>query len=149
MTLTNARRLSRGVLPWHLRPAYQGFCGRATATDRGELLPELLPPSTGPEELAEGRDVSGCLHDTAEGWEPLAGAVWGLISGQDGVDVPALFERPELVGHQDHCPGNVVFRSGLPAALIDFDLARPTSRVADCVNAMYWWVLSRATRISP
>lgn len=80
------------------------------------------------------------LHDAAEGWEPPPGAVWGSIPGQDGVEVPALFDRPELVGHQDYCPGNVVFRSGLPAALIDFDLARPTSRVADCVNALYWWV---------
>ena len=28
---------------------------------------------------------------------------------------------------------------GLPAALIDFDLARPTTRVTDAVNALYWW----------
>jgi Ser/Thr protein kinase RdoA (MazF antagonist) len=34
----------------------------------------------------------------------------------------------------------VVFREGLPKAFIDFDLARPTTRVADCVNALYWWV---------
>ena len=47
---------------------------------------------------------------------------------------------PELVSHQDYCPGNVVFRDGLPAALIDFDLARPTTRVLDAVNALYWWV---------
>ncbi len=37
------------------------------------------------------------------------------------------FEHAELVSHQDYCPGNVVFRAGLPAALIDFDLARPFS----------------------
>jgi Ser/Thr protein kinase RdoA (MazF antagonist) len=50
-----------------------------------------------------------------------------------------MFEEPELVSHQDYCPGNVVFRDGLPAALIDFDLARPTTRVADVVNAVHWW----------
>jgi len=53
---------------------------------------------------------------------------------------PPLFDAPELVSHQDYCPGNVVFREGLPKAFIDFDLARPTTRVADCVNALYWWV---------
>ena len=64
--------------------------------------------------------------------------MWGGIPGTPAGVVP-LFEKPELISHQDYCPGNVVFRDGLPAALIDFDLARPTTRVADLVNAMYWW----------
>jgi aminoglycoside phosphotransferase (APT) family kinase protein len=55
------------------------------------------------------------------------------------VPVPPLFDKPELVSHQDYCPGNIVFRDGLPVALIDFDLAKPTTRVVDCVNALYWW----------
>src|SRR5260370_9070645 len=46
---------------------------------------------------------------------------------------------PELVSHRDYCPGNVVFRAGLPAALIDFDLAKPTTRLYDIANAPYWW----------
>ena len=80
------------------------------------------------------------LHDAAAGWEPPTDAIWGSIPGQRAVVVPALFDRPELVGHRDYCPGNVVFRQRLPAALIDFDLAGPTTRVVDCVNAMRWWV---------
>jgi hypothetical protein len=32
-----------------------------------------------------------------------------------------------------------VFRGGLPAALIDIDLARPTTRLLDVANALYWW----------
>ncbi|HKD88832.1 MAG TPA: phosphotransferase, partial [Streptosporangiaceae bacterium] len=48
-------------------------------------------------------------------------------------------EPPELVTHRDYCPGNVVFHNGLPAALIDFDLARPTTRLYDIANALYWW----------
>ncbi|MDP9393363.1 MAG: aminoglycoside phosphotransferase family protein [Actinomycetota bacterium] len=79
------------------------------------------------------------LHDAAEGWAPPADAVWGSIPGAPPPGVIPLFDRPELVSHQDYCPGNVVFRDGLPAALIDFDLARPTTRVADLVNALYWW----------
>jgi Ser/Thr protein kinase RdoA (MazF antagonist) len=64
--------------------------------------------------------------------------MWGGIPGTPPGVVP-LFETPELISHQDYCPGNVVFRDGLPAALIDFDLSRPTTRVADIVNALYWW----------
>lgn len=79
------------------------------------------------------------LHDAAAEWVPPADAVWGSIPGTDRVGVPALFEAPELVSHMDYCPGNVVFREGRPAAFIDFDLARPTTRVVDCVNALRWW----------
>ena len=32
-----------------------------------------------------------------------------------------------------------MFRGSHPVAFIDFDLARPTTRVADCVNALSWW----------
>lgn len=107
----------------------------------GDVPDEPVPDTVwGDEVLVALAGLIRRLHDAAEGWEPAADATWGSIPGQQHVAVPALFDRPELVAHQDYCPGNVVFRSGLPAALIDFDLARPTSRVADCVNAMYWWV---------
>ncbi len=79
------------------------------------------------------------VHDAADGWAPPADAVWGSIPGAPPPGVVPLFEVPELVAHSDYCPGNVVFRNGLPAALVDFDLARPTTRVADCANALYWW----------
>jgi len=78
------------------------------------------------------------LHDAAEGWVAPDDAVFGAIPGTHS-DVVPLFDEPELVSHQDYCPGNVVFRHGEPAAFIDFDLARPTTRVADVVNALYWW----------
>jgi Ser/Thr protein kinase RdoA (MazF antagonist) len=54
-----------------------------------------------------------------------------------GEDVLAALAR--LVSHRDYALGNVVFRDGLPAALIDFDLARPTSRVYDIANALWYW----------
>jgi Ser/Thr protein kinase RdoA (MazF antagonist) len=44
-----------------------------------------------------------------------------------------------MVSHRDYATGNVVFRDGRPAALIDFDLARPTTRVYDIVNALWYW----------
>jgi Ser/Thr protein kinase RdoA (MazF antagonist) len=54
--------------------------------------------------------------------------------------------KPELVGHRDYCPGNVVFRAGLPAALIDFDLAKPTTRRYGIANALWWWAPLRDPR---
>lgn len=79
------------------------------------------------------------LHDAADGWTPPPDAVWGGIPGVRPAGVIPLFDEPELVSHMDYCPGNVVFDGGRPVALIDFDLARPTTRVADLANALYWW----------
>jgi len=53
--------------------------------------------------------------------------------------LPALDDPPELVGHQDITPENVVFRGGRAYALIDFDLVRPVSRAAEVANLMLWW----------
>jgi Ser/Thr protein kinase RdoA (MazF antagonist) len=33
----------------------------------------------------------------------------------------------------------LVFRDGLPVALIDFDLAKPTTRLYDIANALWYW----------
>jgi len=79
------------------------------------------------------------LHDAAEGWVPPPDAVFGAIPGTPDPPLEPLFDVPDLVAHQDYCPGNVVFRDGRPVALIDFDLARPTTRVADLVNLLHWW----------
>jgi hypothetical protein len=53
--------------------------------------------------------------------------------------LPELVDPPELVGHQDITPENVVFRDGRAYALIDFDLANPVSRAREMVNLMLWW----------
>lgn len=79
------------------------------------------------------------LHDASASWVIPDNAVWGGIPGSQDAGVVPLFDSPELVSHQDYCQGNVVFRGRRPAALIDFDLARPTTRVVDCVNALSWW----------
>jgi hypothetical protein len=106
----------------------------------GDIPAEPLPEAaTGSEVLVALAGLIRRLHDAADGWAPPADAVWGRLPGVSPPGIVPMFETPELVSHQDYCPGNVVFRAGLPAALIDFDLARPTTRVADLVNALYWW----------
>jgi len=52
---------------------------------------------------------------------------------------PAPGYPPELIGHVDITPENVVFRSGRAYALIDFDLAKPATRADEMCNAMLWW----------
>ena len=52
---------------------------------------------------------------------------------------PAPAYPPELIGHVDITPENVVFRDGRAHALIDFDLARPATRADEMLNAMLWW----------
>ncbi|GGS98728.1 trifolitoxin immunity domain-containing protein [Nonomuraea spiralis] len=52
---------------------------------------------------------------------------------------PAPPYPPELVGHLDYTPDNIVFRDGEAVGLIDFDMARPTSRVDELMNAMMYW----------
>ncbi|GAA4582942.1 phosphotransferase [Planotetraspora phitsanulokensis] len=105
----------------------------------GDVPREPLPPHTSGEEvlIALARLVRR-LHDAADGWVPPADAQWGGTPGALNRDSTPDGE-PLLVGHRDYCPGNVVFRDGLPAALIDFDLAKPTTRIDDLANALYYW----------
>ena len=52
---------------------------------------------------------------------------------------PRTAGAPELVGHLDVTPENVVFRDGRAASLIDFDLARPATRAEEVSNVLLWW----------
>jgi Ser/Thr protein kinase RdoA (MazF antagonist) len=75
------------------------------------------------------------LHEASAGWVPPPGAVWGGTPASSG----RVTERAEPVSHRDYATGHVVFRDGLRAALIDFDLARPTTRLYDIANALWYW----------
>jgi len=59
-------------------------------------------------------------------------------AGPPGIP-PAPGYPPELIGHVDITPENVVFRDGVAYALIDFDMAKPATRVDEVFNAMLWW----------
>ena len=66
--------------------------------------------------------------------------------GRDAANAGQIAKRAELVSHRDYYPGNVVFRDGLPVALIDFDLAMPTTRLYDIANALWYWAPLRDPR---
>lgn len=128
---------------FELAPEPLGFdeSGREVLTYvEGEVPREPLPDwATTLSVLQDVARLVRRLHDASEGWDPPADASWGSIPGAVPEGVEPMFEAAELVAHADYCPGNVVFREGRPYALIDFDLARPTTRMADAVNALYWW----------
>ncbi|MCU1529116.1 MAG: hypothetical protein JWP75_2879 [Frondihabitans sp.] len=52
---------------------------------------------------------------------------------------PRIARDPELVAHLDITPENVVFRNAQAHALIDFDLAKPATRVDEVCNLLLWW----------
>jgi hypothetical protein len=77
--------------------------------------------------------------DAAFGFTPPKGipAAAGLTPPPDMPPAPAY--SAELIGHMDFTPDNIVFRHGEAAALIDFDLVKPVSRVDEIHNAMVYW----------
>ncbi len=76
-------------------------------------------------------------HDAVSGFDPSRQA-WPAPP-------PAAFAG-ELVTHNDVNLDNVVFRDGRAAALIDFDLASPGSRVWDVACAARLWAPLRPDR---
>ncbi len=113
----------------------------------GDVPREPLPAETaGDDVLVALARLIRELHAASAGWAPPPDAVWGGIPGTETSALPPVDGEPELVSHRDYCPGNVVFRDGLPAALIDFDLAKPTTRLYDIANALWWWAPMRDPR---
>lgn len=86
--------------------------------------------------------VGGLLreyHRHAAGFD-LAGRQWQR-------QVPRRW-RGDLVTHNDLNPANVVFRDGQPCAMIDFDLAAPSTAAFDlAVTACFWAPLRDAADI--
>jgi aminoglycoside phosphotransferase (APT) family kinase protein len=110
----------------------------------GEVPRMPLPPETAGEEvLVALARLIRALHEASAGWTPPPDAVWGGTPANTG---RITEDATELVSHRDYCPGNVVFRDGLPAALIDFDLAKPTTRLYDVANALWYWAPFRDPR---
>jgi Ser/Thr protein kinase RdoA (MazF antagonist) len=146
---------SDGVAAYLGHLAAVGFDGAPRwhgVDDQGRDILDYLPgdvPGAPPEAwsttdaaLADVGRLLRRLHEASASFVPPPGVRW---FGTDlAVELPAdigpLFDTPELVSHNDVTPQNVVFRAGRPAALIDFDLTRPTIRLADVANTAMHWV---------
>ncbi|MBF8185972.1 aminoglycoside phosphotransferase family protein [Nonomuraea sp. K274] len=123
----------------HLEAVGFGGAPRVIGMDRlGREILTYVPGTTGLR-LDSVTDDALCglgvllreYHDATAGFA-LTPNGWAGGSNDD--------KAPEVIGHCDLTPENVVFRSpGQPHALIDFDLARPTTRLFDIVTTLRHW----------
>jgi hypothetical protein len=80
------------------------------------------------------RDLAVLLrryHDAVAGWIPPPDAEWRRWLGALG---------GPIIRHGDLWPSNVVFRSGRPVALIDWEFAQPGTCLDDMASAAKHWV---------
>jgi hypothetical protein len=105
----------------------------------GEVAGRPRPPWFADEtRLASIGRLVRAYDDAAASFTPPPGVLLDPPAEPPGI--PAAPEYPpELVGHVDITPENVIFRHGLAYALIDFDLAKPATRAEEMFNAMLWW----------
>ncbi|MFD3401952.1 phosphotransferase [Kribbella sp. NPDC058693] len=102
----------------------------------GEVAGRPRPPWIADEERALSlARLLRAYHDAVKGF----GIPQNLPAPIEPPGLPELDDPPELIGHQDVTPENVVFRNGRAYALIDFDMLRPVSRAGEVVNLMLWW----------
>ena len=71
------------------------------------------------------------FHDAVEGFSAPKDAAWRAWLGSPG---------GPIIRHGDLWPSNVVFRSGRPVALIDWEFAQPGTGVDDLASAATHWV---------
>jgi hypothetical protein len=106
----------------------------------GEVAGRPRPPWIADEtRLASVGRLVRAYDDAAASFTPPPDALPGAKAAEPPGIPPAPAYLPELIGHVDITPENIVFRNGRAYALIDFDLARPATRADEMFNALLWW----------
>jgi Phosphotransferase enzyme family len=106
----------------------------------GEVAGRPRPPWIADEgRLASVGRLVRAYDDAAASFIPPPGTLADTQPAEPPGVPPAPSYPPELIGHVDITPENVVFRDGRAYALIDFDLAKPATRADEMFNAMMWW----------
>jgi hypothetical protein len=106
----------------------------------GEVAGRPRPPWIADEtRLASVGRLVRAYDDAAASFTPPPGALPGIKLAEPPGIPPAPAYPPELTGHVDVTPENVIFRNGCAYALIDFDLAQPATRADEMFNTMLWW----------
>lgn len=85
------------------------------------------------EALAGVGEMLRTIHDATLDFTPPRDAKWQAIFRPPGATGP-------VICHTDLYPGNVIFRKGLPTALIDWDYACPAPRLTDIATTANFWV---------
>ena len=106
----------------------------------GEVAGQPRPPWIANEtRLASVGRLVRAYDDAAASFIPATDLLPGTAPAEPAGIPPAPSYLPELIGHADITPENVVFRDGQAFALIDFDLAHPVTRADEMFNVMMWW----------
>jgi hypothetical protein len=106
----------------------------------GEVAGRPRPPWIADEtRLASVGRLVRAYDDAAASFTPATDVLPGAAPAEPAGLPPAPPYPPELIGHADITPENVVFRDGQAFALIDFDFAHPVTRAHEMFNAMMWW----------
>jgi hypothetical protein len=106
----------------------------------GEVAGRPRPPWIADEtRLASVGRLVRAYDDAAASFTPRPDVLMGTSPAEPPGIPSAPAYPPELIGHVDITPENVVFRDGRAYALIDFDLAKPATRADEVFNAMLWW----------
>lgn len=92
-------------------------------------IPETLWENTAA--LIESATMLRKLHDATRGLDFVPDGNWAYTY--------PLAERNDVICHNDFAPYNMIFRDGLPVAIIDFDLAGPGPHLRDLAYLAYWF----------
>ncbi len=85
-------------------------------------------------------DVPDDLGHYADDQIAAAGRLLRAFHDATADFAPVLAQQAEVICHNDFGPPNAVFRDGMPVALIDFDTARPGTRLWDLGYAAFAWL---------
>jgi hypothetical protein len=106
----------------------------------GEVAGRPRPPWIADEaRLASVGRLVRAYDDAAASFTPAPDVLPAAAPDGPAGMPPAPPYPPELIGHADITPENVVFRDGQAFALIDFDFARPVTRANEMFIVMMWW----------
>jgi len=92
---------------------------------------EIINPAPWTDDaIAELGAVIRRLHDATASFDPPDGAIWRPWFGRK-------IGKPDIIGHCDAAPWNIVSRDGKPVGLIDWEVAGPVDRLTEL--AMVAW----------
>ena len=127
----------RALLQWYERVGFDGAPRFLGFDDQGrEILtfvegePAFAPVPFSDEIVTEIGRLLRRAHDAQAGFVPPVSDWDDHVPGPGG---------GEIIGHCDLFWTNGIFRNGLPVALIDWELAAPTTRVLDVALAATYW----------
>jgi hypothetical protein len=134
----------RALLEWYERVGFDGAPRFLGLDERGREMLSFVEgePAFAPVPYDDGI-VAAIGRLLRRAHDAQAAFVPPVADWDDHVPGPG---GDEVIGHCDLFWTNVVFREGVPAAFIDWELAAPVSRVLDLALAATYWAGIRVDR---